>query len=62
MLWTLESPVSSGAERLREGEMITIGVDAHKRIHVAVAVDDAGRELGQWRGANSAEWWATLYR
>jgi hypothetical protein len=34
--------------------MITIGVDAHKRVHVADAVDDAGRELGQWRGSNSA--------
>jgi len=35
--------------------MITIGLDAHKRAHVAVAVDEAGRELGQWRGTNSAE-------
>jgi len=25
--------------------MIAIGVDAHKRVHVAVAVDDAGREV-----------------
>ncbi len=37
--------------------MITIGVDAHKRIHVAVALDDAGSALGQWRGANSPEGW-----
>ena len=30
--------------------MITIGVDAHKQVHVALALDDAGRELGHWRG------------
>ena len=40
--------------------MITIGVDAHKTIHVAVAVDEAGRELGEWRGPNSADGWASL--
>jgi hypothetical protein len=40
--------------------MITIGVDAHKRIHLAVALDDAGRELTQWRGPNSAEGWQQL--
>lgn len=40
--------------------MITIGVDAHKRVHVAVALDEAGRELGQWRGPNSAEGWRGL--
>ncbi len=37
--------------------MITIGVDAHKRVHAAVAVDTAGREVGRWRGPNSAEGW-----
>ncbi|MBA3358883.1 MAG: IS110 family transposase [Thermoleophilaceae bacterium] len=37
--------------------MITIGVDAHKRVHAAVALDDAGGELAQWRGPNSAEGW-----
>lgn len=40
--------------------MITIGVDAHKRVHVAFAVDDAGQELGQWRGPNSAAGWRQL--
>lgn len=40
--------------------MITIGVDAHKRVHVAYAVDDAGHELGQWRGPNSAAGWRQL--
>jgi hypothetical protein len=32
--------------------MLTIGVDAHKRTHVAVAVDAAGQECGQWQGPN----------
>ena len=42
--------------------MITLGVDAHKSVHAAVALDDAGRELGRWRGANSRAGWAELYR
>jgi len=33
--------------------VITIGVDAQKRVHVAVALDDAGIDLAQWRGPNS---------
>jgi transposase len=40
--------------------MVTLGVDAHKQVHAAVALDDAGRELGRWRGANSAAGWAEL--
>ena len=40
--------------------MITIGVDAHKGIHVALAVDEGGRELGEWRGPNSPDGWCTL--
>jgi transposase len=40
--------------------VITIGVDAHKSIHVALAVDEAGRELSEWRGANSPEGWQAL--
>lgn len=40
--------------------MITIGVDAHKAIHVALALDEAGRELGEWRGPNSREGWRAL--
>ena len=40
--------------------MITIGVDAHKRVHVAVALDDAGSELTQWRGPNSPNGWRKL--
>jgi transposase len=42
--------------------MITIGVDAHKRLHVALALDEAGRVLGQWRGANHRAGWAELHR
>ena len=41
--------------------MITIGVDAHKRVHVAYAIDEAGRETGQWRGANNASGWRELF-
>ena len=47
--------------------MITIGVDAHKRLHVAVALDQSGRELARWQGTNSqsggtalAQWAAGL--
>ncbi len=42
--------------------MLTIGVDAHKRVHMAVAVDAAGREVSRWRGPNSVEGWQTLTR
>ncbi len=41
--------------------MVTLGVDAHKRIHVAVALDEAGREIAQWRGQNSALGWQALW-
>ena len=37
--------------------MIAIGVDAHKGIHMAVAVDEAGREVARRRGPNSVEGW-----
>jgi transposase len=40
--------------------MLTIGVDAHKRLHVAVAVEEAGRVVAQWQGANSAEGWEAV--
>ena len=40
--------------------MITIGVDAHKRVHVAIALDEAGRDLSSWRGANSAVGWESF--
>jgi transposase len=42
--------------------MLTIGVDAHKQLHVALAVDDAGRVVDQWQGPNSTTGWAELWR
>ncbi len=40
--------------------MIVIGVDAHKRVHAALALDAAGTVLGAWRGANTAKGWMEL--
>jgi transposase len=40
--------------------MITIGVDAHKRLHVALALDDAGQELSEWRGPNDPTSWESI--
>lgn len=42
--------------------MVTIGVDAHKRVHVAVALDEAGQTVSRWKGANTAEGWEALRR
>ena len=40
--------------------MLTIGVDAHKRMNMAVAIDDAGRDVARWSGPNSVEGWRRL--
>ncbi len=40
--------------------MLTIGVDAHKQVNVAVAIDDDGREVGRWRGPNNVAGWQHL--
>ena len=40
--------------------MITIGVDAHKRLHVALALDEAGQELDGWRGPNDQGGWESI--
>lgn len=40
--------------------MVTIGVDAHKRVHQALALDTAGTILGTWRGANTVDGWQQL--
>jgi transposase len=40
--------------------MIAIGVDAHKRIHVALALDARGQELSRWQAINSPEGWQDL--
>ncbi len=42
--------------------MIVIGVDAHKRVHVAIALDGVGQEIGEWSGPNSAAGWRDLSR
>ena len=41
--------------------MIAIGVDAHKRVHAALARDDAGAVLSSWRGPNTAKGWMELW-
>ena len=41
-----------------EGEMLTVGVDAHKHVNMAVAIDAAGREVARWR--QLAAWAAAL--
>ena len=35
--------------------MVVIGVDAHKRTHTVVAVDEAGRKLAEWTAASTAD-------
>jgi transposase len=40
--------------------MITLGIDAHKSLHVAVAVNGNGREVGTWEGPNSMDGWRDL--
>ncbi|HEV2124243.1 MAG TPA: IS110 family transposase [Chloroflexota bacterium] len=40
--------------------MVTIGTDAHKHVHQALALDDAGTILGTWRGANTPDGWQQL--
>ncbi len=42
--------------------MITIGVDAHKQVHHALALDATGQVLGTWRGANAPDSWQQLLR
>jgi transposase len=40
--------------------VITIGVDAHKSLHAAVALDEFGTEAGIWQGPNTEEGWRSL--
>jgi transposase len=42
--------------------MITIGVDAHKRVHAAVAIDTAGQQVAAWRGTNTPAGWQEVHR
>jgi transposase len=39
---------------------LIIGVDAHQRVHAAVAIDAAGRAVARWRGPNSPAGWQEL--
>ena len=41
--------------------MLTIGIDAHKRVHQAVALDERGQVVASWRGANDAPAWTQLH-
>jgi hypothetical protein len=40
--------------------MLTIGVDTHKTVHVAIAIDDCGQEVATWRGRNTTAGWTEL--
>ena len=40
--------------------MITIGIDPHKRVNEAFAIDDQGNEVGRWRGTNDGAGWLAL--
>jgi transposase len=40
--------------------MITIGVDTHKHLHVAVALAPSGQPLSSWQGPNSADGWSSF--
>src|SRR5262245_50811874 len=42
--------------------MLKVGGDAHKQVKVAVALDERGRRLGQWRGPNAPQGWEELAR
>ena len=45
------------APKVEGVEVITIGVDPHKHLHVALAVGDSGQELASWQGQNNPEGW-----
>jgi len=40
--------------------MVTMGVDAHTRVHHALALDDTGSVRGSWRGSNAPDSWQCL--
>jgi transposase len=42
--------------------LITIGVDAHKSMNAAFALDDAGKELEGWEGPNTEVGWQSLLK
>jgi transposase len=42
--------------------LITIGVDAHKSMNAAFALDGAGKELESWEGPNTEAGWHSLLK
>jgi transposase len=40
--------------------VITIGVDPHKHLHVALAVNESGHEAAEWQGPNTPDGWTKL--
>lgn len=40
--------------------MMTSGVDAHTRVHHALALTDTGTVRGRWRGTHTPEHWEQL--
>src|SRR5919204_5195980 len=50
------SPGRPAIELRVEGKaMVILGIDAHKRTHTLVAVDDVGRKLDEWTVAATTE-------
>ena len=37
--------------------MLTLGIDAHKRAHIVVAIDEVGRQLGVGRRPQATSPW-----
>jgi transposase len=56
----LDLGITTRLARGEAGTVLRIGVDAHKRVHAAVALDAFGREAGRRRVANSAAGWREL--
>lgn len=42
--------------------LVTIGVEAHKTLHVAVALNDAGQPIGEWSGSNTVSTGSVRHR
>jgi hypothetical protein len=40
--------------------VLTIGVDPHKRLNVAIALDDRGQNLSSWTGPNTSGGWEAI--
>jgi transposase len=42
--------------------MVLVGIDAHKQLHKALALTDAGTILDHWQGPNSPQGWHSLHQ